>query len=100
MQSTAAGQPAGKAESRYPAAVAAPSTAEPRAQLWSLVREISARLASVPADSDLYPFADKLSRLKALNERCTKYETQLKYVTCSRGSSSSSPPPSPLPPCS
>lgn len=54
------------------------SAEQPRAQLWSLVREISARLAHIPSNSNLHPFADKLQRLKKLNERCTKYEAQLK----------------------
>eukprot|EP00750_Incisomonas_marina_P031805 INCI8310.3.p1 GENE.INCI8310.3~~INCI8310.3.p1 ORF type:complete len:106 (-),score=17.05 INCI8310.3:308-625(-) len=55
---------------------------QPRAQLWSLVREISARLANIPRSSNLHPFAEKLRRLKKLNERCTKYEAQLKYEWC------------------
>lgn len=55
---------------------------EPQTQLWSLVREISNRLTAIPATSPLNEYADKLSRLKDLNERCLAYETQLKYEYC------------------
>ena len=55
-------------------------TDEPRLQLWTLVREVSARLEHIPKNSQLQPCADKLKRLMALNDRCQQYERQLKYV--------------------
>ena len=55
-------------------------TDEPRLQLWTLVREVSARLEHIPKNSELQPCADKLKRLMALNDRCQQYERQLKYV--------------------